>query len=194
MRRVEEPEECLCQCFSSHLMSRVYSLQIIEQMRLWSCYRVWAFFVNPFAISYSHKYIRMDTVYQMSSCSVSSLICCELCFFFYLSPAFCCRSLFPSFPTSPLPPPPSRLMLNLLLRLPPNTIHPPPLPPCLQEFVPHYRSLLHPNQPSHPAWSHSFSTVLSHYLCRHQRGRALRDIRHSPSVRGLGVLTELTGD
>lgn len=123
----------------------------------------------------------------MSSCSVSSLICYELCFFFYLSAAFCCRSLFPSFSTSPLLPPPSRLMLNLPLWLPPNTIHPLPLPPCLRGFVPHYRSLLHPNQPSHPAWCHSFSAVLSHYLCRHQRGRALGDIRHSPSVRGLGA-------
>lgn len=133
-----------------------------------------------------HTHTYMYTAYQMSSCSVSSLNCCERAFFFfYLPAAFCCWSLFPSFSASPFPPPPSRLMLNLLLRLPPNTIHPPPLPPCLQEFVPHYRSLLHPNQPSHPAWCHSFSTVLSHYLRRLRRGRALWDIRHSPSVRGL---------
>lgn len=121
----------------------------------------------------------------MSSCSASSLICCELCFFFYFSVAFCLPVFVPLFlyissSSTSLP-----LMLNLLLRFASNTIHPLPLPPCLQEFVPHYRSLLPPNQPSHPAWCHSFSTVLSHYLRRHQRGRAFWDIRHSPSVRGL---------
>lgn len=88
----------------------------------------------------------------------------------------------PSFPFSwsLFPPPSSRFMLNLLLRLPPNAIHPPPLPLCLQEFVSHYRSLPHPNQPNHPAWCHSFSTVLSHYLPRHQRSRPIWDIKTLP--------------
>lgn len=128
-----------------------------------------------------------------SSCSVSSLICCELCTFLYMSTVSCAVYLFPSLSSSPLPPLPSRLMLDLLLRLPPNTIHPLPPLPCLQEFVPHYRSLLHPNQPFHPAWCQSFAIALSHYLHRHQRYGALWDIRHSHSVRGLGD-TEVTGD
>lgn len=135
---------------------------------------------------YTHTCIQPNV--QLFGVFINLLLAMCFFLFFYLYAAFCCWSLFPSFS-----------LRLLFLHLPPGScwtsccgclqkpIHPPPLPPCLQEFVPHYPSLLHPNQPSHPAWSHSFSTVLSHYLRRHQRGRALRDIRHSHSVRGLGA-------
>lgn len=117
----------------------------------------------------------MYTVYQTSSCSLSSLIFCKRCFFFSF---FACPPHFAARLCSRLPSRLSTVSLQARVEPPaavclrtPST-HP-PLPLCLQEFVPHYRSLLHPNQPSHPAWCHCCSMVLSHYLCRHQRGRVL---------------------
>lgn len=161
-------------------MIRCHCRDVSESLRFLSLCRS---FVVTISLTHSNNYTLCTDVQLL----VSSLICPELCFFLYFSSVFCSCSLFPSLSPFPLPPPPSRLMLNLPLRLPPNTIHPPPLPLCLQEFVPHYRSPLLPNQPFHPAWCHSFCIVLSHYLHRHQRYRAWWDIRHSPSVRELGA-------
>lgn len=156
--------------------------------------RVWGL-CQSFGLKQSHKYThthytrRMYTVNQVSSCSVSSLICCELRFFFNSSAEFCCWSLFVPSSLS------SRLGSNLPLRLPPNGVHPPTPPPCLQEFGPHYRSLLHPNQPSHPAWSHSFSAALSHYLCRDSGEAEHYETSDTPPrLEGWGLLAKLTGD
>lgn len=129
-------------------------------------------------------------MYQMSSCSVSSLICCELCFFSRLSSAFCCQSLFPSLSPSPLPPPPCRLMLNLLLRLPPNTIHPPPLPPSSPPHACKSSSLIigpyctPTNLPTQHGVIASVQYCLIISADTREEGH-YGDFRHSPSVRGL---------
>lgn len=118
-----------------------------------------------------------------------------VCFFsFHLSAAFCCRSLFPS--VSPLPPPPSRLALKTsrcgCLQTQSTHRHYPHACKSLSLIIGPYCT------PTNLPTQHgvvAFSTALSHYLRRHQRGRAFGDIRHSPSVRGPGgLLAELTGD
>lgn len=84
-----------------------------ETLELLVRYRVWGGFVcalfHSFGLRVSltytvktntHTHARMYTMYQMSSCSLSSLICCELFLFFFfweLPATFCFCSLFHPF-------------------------------------------------------------------------------------------------
>lgn len=109
-----------------------------------------------------------------------------------LPPHFSCRSLFPSSTPSfaifsparvsppPHPPPPAVIASK---RGPPTAAAPKPAKVCSSLSVP---TAPEPTAP-HSVASYSYTSALSHYRCRHQRGGVLRDIRHSPSVSVLGA-------
>ncbi|MEQ2249677.1 hypothetical protein ILYODFUR_031729 [Ilyodon furcidens] len=90
-----------------------------------------------------------------------------------------------------------KLRLSLLLRLPPNAILPqPPPPPCLEEFVSHYQSLLHPKPTFPPSMlselQYSIVSLSSPIISTDTRGSGqCRTLNTPPWLVGMGTLVEI---